>query len=64
MQEPELREGFFTASLFTAAGALVHTTEIPAFRTLPDVLVWGDRVFLGKVSAPGLYYECFALVVH
>lgn len=32
--------------LFTASGDFVATVAIPPFQTMPEVLIWGQRVFV------------------
>lgn len=43
--------------------AFVATVRIPPFQTLPDVLFWGQRVFvqLDAASSPPRYREAFAV---
>jgi hypothetical protein len=50
--------------LVTADGGYVGKFQIPPFQKLPEVLVWGSRVF--HLDAPGeipIYREVFAFAI-
>lgn len=51
--------------LETRDGEHVGHTYIPPFKTLPDVLVWGDRTFRAHDAQHGaaIYRECFTVVI-
>jgi hypothetical protein len=54
--------------LETADGKYVTTGIVPPFKTMPSVLIWGERVFklhttIFKGDAPLLYREVFAVAV-
>lgn len=56
--------------LETRDGGLVHESQIPPFNEAPDVIGWGDRVFVRLDMSPEtsagaddgvvVYRECFA----
>ncbi len=46
--------------LFTRDRKIVGSVEIPHFEKLPEVLIWGDRVFVLQVD--GRYVEGMAWV--
>lgn len=53
--------------LLTSDKQHVAWVEIPAFKSFPDVVGWGDRVFkfwstIGDDGGPPQYVECFAVV--
>lgn len=49
--------------LETSNGELVGYAEIPPFGTLPEVMIWGMRIFKLKMESnaggPHVYAECF-----
>lgn len=47
--------------LLTRVGTYVVTVQVPAFNPIPEVLVWGDRVFVRRVD--DRYYEGMAWAV-
>lgn len=50
--------------LKTARGEFVKEAEILPFTEYPQVLLWGDRVFmLNPEETGGKYYECFFAIV-
>lgn len=67
---------FIECCLYTKEGGYVETVKVPPFRMLPDVLIWGTRVFrfsdgsdlgalpikIDKTNAP-VYLEAFAWAV-
>ncbi|NEQ29050.1 MAG: hypothetical protein F6K28_60945 [Microcoleus sp. SIO2G3] len=48
-------------TLHTANGDFVVSGKIPPFNQYPDVLFWGERVFVS--TAPGKYKEAFCYVL-
>lgn len=48
-------------TLKTEDGRLVTRGMIPPFQTMPDVLIWGTRIF--KRVDDSEYRECFAVAV-
>jgi hypothetical protein len=46
--------------LYARVGELVAKKEIPCFRTMPDVLIWGSRVFTKIGHDEHKYVEAFA----
>lgn len=57
----------FQVKLFTQDGGFVANVEIPPFKSWPDVLLWGQRIFqkAQTLDPDGLatYRECFAYAV-
>lgn len=51
--------------LETSNGSLVSSVELPLFKMLPDVVVWGTRCFQKHgLNADGpIYRECFCWVI-
>lgn len=55
--------------LLTAAGEFVRDATILPFKTAPDVIIWGSRVFIknGGASVVGedviYYHEAFAYTI-
>lgn len=51
--------------LYTAAGDFVAEIEIPPFQRMPEILVWGERHFVGPADPanPDHYVEAFAFWV-
>lgn len=53
---------FTRVPLETADGEYVTTALIPSFKTWPEVLTWGSRVFYIQAKGPG-YREVSAVAV-
>jgi hypothetical protein len=64
---------FLEACLYTKDGGYVETVNLPPFQQLPDVVIWGTRIFQfksgldfepkeAKENAP-VYVEAFAWAV-
>jgi hypothetical protein len=54
--------------LLTSSGEYVTTVEIPPFQKVPDIIVWGSRMFVHKVrhghgEGGADYLEAFAFWV-
>lgn len=47
--------------LETSIGDYVDTVAIPKFKTAPEVIIWGERVF--RLARPNVYQEVFAYYV-
>lgn len=54
--------------LINAAGVLVGYTDHPPFQTSPEVLLWGERLFMiksaGNSSELPVYREAFLYVLN
>lgn len=48
-------------NLMTSSGSFVATVEIPRFTSYPDVIIWGQRIFID--SKKGHYVEAFSYAV-
>lgn len=51
--------------LRTKDGHHVAWVEVPPFQLGPDVVIWGERVFVAGVNAeaaPDVFFEAFAVV--
>ena len=51
---------FTRLNLYTADGEFAGTVTVPLFKTRPDVLLWGYRVFRWDL---GRYREAFAFTI-
>jgi hypothetical protein len=62
---PPIPDGFVSVSLCTNEGRFVTGAYIPNFQPLPDVLVWGQRIFRHDKTVLGSreYREAFAFMV-
>lgn len=51
--------------LFSKQGDLLHECNIPPFDIFPDVILWGQKVYILKTSHDelGIYETCFAISV-
>jgi hypothetical protein len=49
--------------LENGSGDLVAELEIPAFTAAPEVIIWGNRVFMHELGSDNTYTEAFAYVV-
>ena len=50
-----------TIRLETSIGDYVDTVTIPKFKTAPQVVIWGERVF--RLVRPDVYREVFAYYI-
>jgi hypothetical protein len=50
-------------NLLTRDGEFVTEVEIPMFKLMPEVLVWGERTFVYSPGVLGAYYEGFAYYI-
>lgn len=53
---------FVVVQLFSREGALVTTVRVLPYKSMPEVILWGDRVFV-KRESDKKYYEGFCHVV-
>ncbi len=51
---------FWKLPIYTANGELVDYVVVPKFQTMPDVILWGSRVFITDPNRGGKYYEGFS----
>lgn len=53
-----------TVELCDRHGGLVELVDIPEFKTHPDALVWGQRIFFyGEYDGKGQWREGYAYVI-
>lgn len=60
---PEINDPTIRVALLTAQGEYVTTAMILPYKTPPDILIWGVRVFKISLDHPDIYNECFAVTV-